>query len=65
VAVIGDKSICEISRDDILAFRQWWFDRMKEHNQSYLRRSDETVVLIHHKEAIINIERNQLRREES
>lgn len=30
--IVGDKPIAEISADDMLAFRAWWLDRIREHD---------------------------------
>lgn len=32
IAVIGDKPLREISGDDMLAFREWWMDRLEDEN---------------------------------
>jgi integrase len=32
VAVVGDRPLNEISPDDVLAFRQWWVQRVKDEN---------------------------------
>ncbi|GGO39300.1 integrase [Gemmobacter aquaticus] len=34
VDVIGDKSLSEISRDDLIAFRSWWLNRLEEEGLS-------------------------------
>ncbi len=34
ISVVGNKPLTEISRDDIIAFRDWWLDKIKEQKKS-------------------------------